>query len=102
MLFLALCAAWIPTYLKITEGAFKIAGGIILFRIALDMLAAKREQRKRAGCAGGGNSGEADFDEPDSDKLAIYPLAILLLAGPSAIISVMVVNSSFAMALQAR
>ena len=96
MLFFALCGAWILAYLNITEGAFKIAGGIILFLVALDMLAAKRQQRKRAESTGGGEPGSEDTD---SDNLAIYPLAIPLLAGPSAIMSVIVVNAGFAGAL---
>ena len=99
MLFFALCGAWILAYLNITEAAFKIAGGIILFLVALDMLAAKRQQRKRAETTGGDNAGETGSDEPDSDNLAIYPLAIPLLAGPSAIMSVIVVNAGFAGAL---
>ena len=109
MLFFALCGAWILAYLNITEAAFKIAGGIILFLVALDMLAAKRQQRKRDESTGGGNTGEGapeatdsatDNDSySDSDNLAIYPLAIPLLAGPSAIMSVIVVNAGFASAL---
>ena len=47
MLFFALCGAWVLSYLKISEAAFEIAGGIILFLVALDMLAARRQQRKR-------------------------------------------------------
>ena len=109
MLFLALCGAYILAYLNITEAAFKIAGGIILFLVALDMLAAKRQQRKRHESTGGGNTGggtcestdsATDNDsDSDSDNLAIYPLAIPLLAGPSAIMSVIVVNAGFAGAL---
>ena len=117
MLFFALCGAWILAYLNITEAAFKIAGGIILFLVALDMLAAKRQQRKRHESTGGGNTGggtpeatdsatdndsDSDSDsatDSDSDNLAIYPLAIPLLAGPSAIMSVIVVNAGFAGAL---
>ena len=99
MLFLALCGAYILAYLNITEAAFKIAGGIILFLVALDMLAAKRQQRKRAESTGGGNTGDGAPDDSDSDNLAIYPLAIPLLAGPSAIMSVIVVNAGFAGAL---
>ena len=38
--------------LDIAEAAFKIAGGIFLFLIALDMLAAKNQVRKRAGSTG--------------------------------------------------
>ena len=102
MLFFALCGAWILAYLNISEAAFKIAGGIILFLVALDMLAAKRQARKRAETTGESTSestGKTAADEPDSDNLAIYPLAIPLLAGPSAIMSVIVVNAGFAGAL---
>ena len=96
MLFFALCGAWVLSYLKISEAAFKIAGGIILFLVALDMLAARRQQRKRDESTGeqSAASSEAEHDNP-----AIYPLAIPLLAGPAAIMSVIVVNTSFAGAL---
>ena len=96
MLFFALCGAWVLSYLKISEAAFKIAGGIILFLVALEMLAAKRQQRKRHE-----STGEPLAASPDTenDNPAIYPLAIPLLAGPAAIMSVIVVNASFAGAL---
>ena len=99
MLFFALCGAYILAYLNITEAAFKIAGGIILFLVALDMLAAKRQQRKRDDSTGGGSGGQTGADDTESDNLAIYPLAIPLLAGPSAIMSVIVVNAGFTGAL---
>ena len=107
MLFFALCGAWIFAYLNITEAAFKIAGGFILFLVALDMLAAKRQQRKRDETTGGGNTCEdtpkatcsATENDSDDDNLAIYPLAIPLLADPSAIMSVIAVNAGFAGAL---
>jgi len=111
MLFFALCGAWILAYLNISEAAFKIAGGIILFLVALDMLAAKRQARKRAASTGnsvpnsdtatkgrGDNAGSHDQDG-DNDNLAIYPLAIPLLAGPSSIMSVIVVTADFASSL---
>ena len=63
------------------------------------MLAAKRQQRKRAESTCSGTAGDAVEEEADWDNLAIYPLAILLLAGPSAIMSVFVVNAGFAGAL---
>ena len=55
------------------------------------MLAAKRQARKRAQ-----NTGDTATDEVDSNNLAIYLLAIPLLASPSAIILVNVVNAGFA------
>lgn len=92
MLFFALCGAWVLAYLNITEPAFKIAGGIILFLVSLDMLSAKRQQRKR-------DESTTDNADNEGDNLAIYPLAIPMLAGPAAIISVIVVNASFSSAL---
>jgi multiple antibiotic resistance protein len=89
MLFFALCGAWILAYLNISEAAFRIAGGIILFLVALDMLSAKRQQRKRAASTGGDASVEPD-------NVAIFPLATPLLARPSAIMSVIVVTGGFA------
>ena len=99
MLFFALCGRWVLAYLNISEAAFRIAGGIILFLVALDMLAAKRQQRKRAESTGSSTASDMLEEEADVDNLAIYPLAIPLLAGPSAIMSVIVVNAGFAGAL---
>lgn len=93
MLFFALCGAWILSYLQISEAAFKIAGGIILFLVALDMLAAKRQQRKREEST---SDKQVSSLETENDNPAIYPLAIPLLAGPAAIMSIIVVNASFA------
>jgi multiple antibiotic resistance protein len=81
MLFFALCGAWILHYLAISFSAFKIAGGIILLLVAIDMLSNRRQQRKEQG---------SDIISPE-DNVAIFPLAIPLLAGPAAITSVMVV-----------
>ena len=71
MMFFALCGAWILGYLTITEAAFKIAGGIILFLVALDMLAAKRQRRKRAESTCSGTASDAVEQEADGDNLAI-------------------------------
>ena len=99
MMFFALCGAWILGNLNITEAAFKIAGGIILFLVALDVLANKRQKSKRAESTGSGTAGDAVEKEANGNNLAIYLQAIPLLAGPSAIMSVIVVNAGFAGAL---
>ena len=89
-----------PTLSQHHRGRVKIAGGIILLLVALDMLAAKRQQHKRDESTGGGNTGKVAPGSTDTaiDNLAIYPLATPL-AGPSAIMSVIVVNAGFAGAL---
>ena len=97
MLFFALCGAWVLSYLKITEAAFKIAGGILLFLIAFEMLSNKRQNRKRANTTRANEASSTELAESlgsdRSDNVAVYPLATPLLAGPSAILSVIVVTA---------
>ena len=52
-----------------------------------------------AGNAAEDISGSGAPDGSDANNLVVYPLAIPLLAGPSAIMSVIVVNAGFAGAL---
>lgn len=60
-------------FIGITMPAFRIAGGILLFLTALDMLFERRTQRRE------GKQAETDHDP------SIFPLAIPLIAGPGAI-----------------
>ena len=78
LLFFGLLGNSILAYLKISFPAFTIAGGIILFIIALEMLFDKRHQRRE------------EITNFTSDKLSIFTLATPLLAGPAAITSVIV------------
>ena len=78
LVFFALLGNYIFNHLNITFPALKIAGGIILFLVSLEMLFNKRQGRKEE---------NANFD---TDNVSIFPLAIPLLAGPAAIISVVV------------
>ena len=82
LLFFGLLGNGILTYLNISFPAFTIAGGIVLFIIALEMLFGKRHQRKEE---------NVNFT---SDKLSVFPLATPLLAGPAAITSVIVFVSA--------
>lgn len=63
----------------ISMPAFRIAGGILLFVTAFDMLFERRTKRRED------QAEEAEEDYPDP---SIFPLAIPLLAGPGAITSV--------------
>ncbi len=89
MLFFALCGRWVLAYLNISEAAFRIVGGIILFLVALAMLSARSQQRKHEVSTTDDKAGE-------QDNVALFPLATPLLAVPSAIMSVIVVTASFA------
>ena len=78
LIFFALLGNYILNHLNITFSALKIAGGVILFIVSLEMLFSKRQQRKKE---------NTNFH---SDNISVFPLAIPLLAGPAAIISVVV------------
>ena len=78
LVFFALLGNYIFNHLNITFPAVKIAGGIILFIVSLEMLFNKRQERKEK---------NTKFD---TENVSVFPLAIPLLAGPAAIISVVV------------
>ena len=65
--------------------AFKIAGGVLCFLVALDMMQA-RPSRTRS-------TPEEEQESVDKADVAIIPLAIPLLSGPGAIATVMVLVS---------
>ncbi|MGD9293294.1 MAG: MarC family protein [Roseobacter sp.] len=65
------------SFVGISMPAFRVAGGILLFLTALDMLFERRTKRRE------GRSEEEDGDDP-----SVFPLAIPLIAGPGAIASV--------------
>lgn len=64
-------------FIGISMPAFRIAGGILLFLTALDMLFERRTKRRED---------QAEMDEaPDP---SVFPIAIPLIAGPGAIASI--------------
>ena len=65
-------------FVGISMPAFRIAGGLLLFLTALDMLFERRTKRRKD---------QAD-EEDDRDDPSIYPLAIPLIGGPGAITTV--------------
>ena len=68
----------------ITMPAFRIAGGLILWVVAMDMLHGNRTTQE----------GDAEIVEGRAkDDVAITPLAMPMLAGPGAISTVMVLSS---------
>jgi len=78
--------------LGISLGAFQIAGGLLLFLLAVDMLGA-RPSRQRT-------SPEEEAEGVERPDPSIFPLAIPMLAGPGATSTVMVLISRAAHAWQ--
>jgi multiple antibiotic resistance protein len=78
---------WLLAKLHVSLDAFRIAGGLLLFLIALDMLFETRTHRREA-------RNEKVLEERrahpgEHDDISVFPLAIPLLAGPGAIASIM-------------
>jgi multiple antibiotic resistance protein len=68
--------------LGVSLGAFRIAGGVLLFLLAVDMLRAERSRQR--------TSPEEEAEGVDRPDVSIFPLAIPMLAGPGATSTVMV------------
>ena len=77
LILFALSGQWIFRLLGITLPAFQIAGSVLLLRIALDMLYAKRSAAQE--------TREETEAGATKDDIAITPLGVLMLAGPGAI-----------------
>ncbi|OSP55415.1 MarC family protein [Pseudoruegeria sp. SK021] len=68
--------------LGISLAAFRIAGGLLLFLIAVDMLFEKRTERRE------GREADADNHDP-----SVFPLATPLIAGPGSMAAMILLNS---------
>ena len=64
-------------FLGIHPGSFFIAGGILLFLVAMDMLFGTPRRTKTSG------------EEHDRDDIAVFPLGIPIIAGPGTITTIL-------------
>ena len=72
--------------LHIELDSFRIAGGLMLFLIALDMVFEKRTQRRE-------ERAEKVAATPEIEDVSVFPMAMPMLAGPGAIASIMLLMS---------
>lgn len=72
--------------LHIELDSFRIAGGLMLFLIALDMVFEKRTQRRE-------ERAEKIAATPEVEDVSVFPMAMPMLAGPGAIASIMLLMS---------
>jgi len=82
LLFFGLLGEDLLDALGISLAAFRIAGGIMLFLIALEMVFERRTQRRES------RAREIDAD-PEHDDVSVFPMAIPMIAGPGSIASIM-------------
>ncbi|WP_299815157.1 MarC family protein [uncultured Jannaschia sp.] len=84
LVLFALAGEAVLAFLGISMPAFRIAGGLLLFLTALEMLFEKRTQRR-----------EGQADAPVSDP-SVFPLAMPLIAGPGAIATMILLTDEAA------
>jgi multiple antibiotic resistance protein len=72
--------------LGIGMDAFRIAGGLMLFLIALEMVFEKRTEHDQ-------ERAERARHAPPVDDLAVFPMAMPMIAGPGSIASVMLLTA---------
>ena len=82
LLIVAIIGTWVLSLFGITLEAFRIAGGILLFGIGMEMVYAKTSRTKLTAT-------EKD-ESRDTDDISIMPLAIPMIAGPGAITTTIV------------
>ena len=82
LLIFALFGEDLLNALHIELDSFRIAGGLMLFAIAYDMVFEKRTQRRE-------ERAEKIAQTPEIEDVSVFPMAMPMLAGPGAIAAVM-------------
>ena len=82
LMFFALLGRPMLEALGISLASFRIAGGVMLFMIALDMVFERRTQRRE-------NRANSIEGTPEAEDISVFPMAIPMIAGPGSIASAM-------------
>ena len=86
LMFFALLGRPMLHALGISLASFRIAGGVMLFMIALDMVFERRTQRRET------RAHEIE-GTPAAEDISVFPMAIPMIAGPGSIASAMLLVS---------
>lgn len=76
--------AYLLSAMGISLDAFRAAGGILLFLIALDMVFEKRSERREKR-----THDMVEHRETAAEDISVFPMAIPMMAGPGAIATIM-------------
>ncbi len=82
LMFFALLGRPLLHWLGISLASFRIAGGIMLFFIAIDMVFERRTERRE-------KRAEAIEGTPEAEDISVFPMAIPMITGPGSIASAM-------------
>lgn len=86
LMFFALLGEPLLRTLGISLSAFRLAGGIMLFMIALDMVFERRTERRE-------ERAKEIKESPEDEDISVFPMAIPMIAGPGSIASIMLLSA---------
>jgi multiple antibiotic resistance protein len=86
LMFFALLGEPLLRTLGISLSAFRLAGGIMLFMIALDMVFERRTERRE-------ERAKEIEESPEDEDISVFPMAIPMIAGPGSIASIMLLSA---------
>jgi len=79
--------------LGISLAAFRIAGGIMLFLIAIDMVFEKRTQRREERAEEISKRAADEHRPLEAEDISVFPMGIPMIAGPGSIATAMLLTS---------
>ena len=85
-MFFALLGEPLLRTMGISLSAFRLAGGIMLFMIALDMVFERRTERRE-------ERAEGIKGTPEAEDISVFPMAIPMIAGPGSIATIMLMSA---------
>jgi multiple antibiotic resistance protein len=88
MIIFAYAGRYLLESIDVSLDSLKIAGGIILMFLAIDILFEKRKKRREKRV-------EEALDEQNFDEIAVFPIAIPFIAGPSALTTVILLTGNY-------
>ena len=88
MITFAYAGRYLLDAIGVSLDSLKIAGGIILMILAIDILFEKRKTRRE-------KRGEEALDEKSFDDIIVFPIAIPFIAGPAALTTIILLIGNY-------
>ena len=97
--FITVAFAYLGNYLVddigVTLDSLKIAGGVILMFIAIDILFEKRKIRRE-------KKVEVALDEKNFEEIIVFPIAIPFIAGPSTLATIILLMGNYSTSIESQ
>jgi len=93
MITFAYAGRYLLESIDVSLDSLKIAGGIVLMFLAIDILFEKRKKRREKRV-------EQALDEQNFDEITVFPIAIPFIAGPSALTTVILLIGNYSINIE--